>query len=120
MQFWIASIIEYYKKYKEAIMLNILYAGEYKTMMPKLKSTNFQGLELIRPLYYVHEDDIISWTKYSELEFLDCGCIVTKKNIGKRQEIKALVKDLVKMYKNADINIFNSMFKVNPNTTKNI
>ena len=104
----------------ETILLNQIYNGQFSGMMPIIDSDNFEGMKLIRPLFYVHEDDIISWTKYSELEFLDCACIVTKKNIGKRQEIKALVKDLVKMYKNADINIFNSMFKVNPNTTKNI
>ena len=104
----------------ETVLLNQIYNGQFSGMMPILDSDNFPGMKLIRPLYYVHEDDIISWTRYSELEFLDCACVVTKKNIGKRQEIKELVKELVKMYKNADINIFNSMFKVNPNTTKNI
>ena len=89
-------------------------------MMPILDSDNFEGMKLIRPLFYVHEDDIISWTKYTELTFLDCACVVTKKNIGKRAEVKELVKQLIKMYPNSDINIFNSMFNVNPNTTKNI
>ena len=88
--------------------------------MPILDSDNFPGMKLIRPLYYVHEDDIISWVKYSELDFIDCACVVTKKNIGKRKVIKELVKQLVSMYPNSDINIFNSMFRVNPNTTKNI
>ena len=71
-------------------------------------------------LYYIHEKDIISWVKNSELTYLDCACIVTKKNIGKRQVVKELVEDLVKMYPNSDINLFNSMFHVNPNTTKTI
>jgi len=104
----------------ETILLNQIYNGQFSGMMPILDSDNFEGMKLIRPLFYVHEEDIISWTKYSELTFLDCACIATKKNIGKRKEIKELVKTLVKMYPNSDINIFNSMFKVNPNTTKNI
>ena len=68
-------------------------------------------------MFYIKEKDIISWVKYSELEFLDCACSVTKKNIGKRKEIKELSYQLVDMYENADINILNSMFNVNPNTT---
>lgn len=102
----------------ETILLNQIYNGQFSGMMPILDSDNFEGMKLIRPLFYVHENDIISWTKFSELTFLDCACVVTKKNIGKRAEIKELVKELVKMYPNSDINIFNSMFKVNPNTTK--
>ena len=74
----------------ETILLNIIYAGEYKTMMPKLKSTNFEGMELIRPLYYVKEKDIISWKNHCSLEFLDCACTVTEKQIGKRKEINAI------------------------------
>lgn len=103
----------------ETILLNQIYNGQFSGMMPILDSDNFEGMKLIRPLFYVHESDIISWTKFSELTFLDCACVVTKKNIGKRAEIKELVKELVKMYPNSDINIFNSMFKVNPNTTRN-
>lgn len=104
----------------ETILLNQIYNGTFSGMMPILDSDNFPGMKLIRPLFYVHESDIISWTKNSEIEFLDCACIVTKKNIGKRKEIKKLVEELVEMYPNSDINIFNSMFRVNPNTTKNI
>ena len=97
----------------ETILLNILYAGEYKTMMPKLKSKNFEGMELIRPLYYIKEEDIISWTKYNNLNFLDCACNVTKKSLGKRKEIKQLIKDLRKINKNVDINILNSSRNIN-------
>ena len=75
-------------------------------------------MKLIRPLYYVKEKDIKSWVKYSELEFLDCACSVTKKNEGKRQEVKQLIENLLETNENADINIFNSMFNVNSNTTK--
>lgn len=97
----------------ETIMLNILYAGEYKTMMPKLKSKNFSGMELIRPLYYIKEEDIISWANYNKLTFLDCSCNITKKNIGKRLEIKNLIKELKKQYKNVDINIMKSASNIN-------
>lgn len=97
----------------ETILLNILYAGEYKTMMPKLKSKNFEGMELIRPLYYIKEEDVISWAKYNKLTFLDCACNVTKKSLGKRKEIKQLIKDLRKTNKNVDINILNSSRNIN-------
>ena len=86
-------------------------------MMPILDSDNFKNMKLIRPMFYIKEKDIISWVKSCELEFLDCACSVTKKNIGKRKEIKELTYQLVDMYENADINILNSMFNVNPNTT---
>lgn len=104
----------------ETILLNILYNGTFSGMMPILDSDNFSGMKLIRPLYYVKEKDIKSWVKNSELEFIDCACSVTKKNLGKRKEVKKLVYDLLEDNSNADINIFNSMFNVNPNTTKTI
>jgi len=97
----------------ETILINILYAGEYKAMMPKLKSTNFEGMELIRPLYYVKEEDIISWAKYNKLTFLDCACTVTKKQTGKRKEIKELIKNLKRIDKNIDIHILRSSSNVN-------
>lgn len=101
----------------ETIFLNQLYNGNFSGMLPILDSDNFEGMKLIRPLYYVKEKDIISWVKNSELTFLDCACSVTKKDIGKRKEIKNLINNLLKDNPNADINIFNSMFNVNPNTT---
>ena len=104
----------------ETILLNQIYNGQFSGMLPILDSDNYPGMKLIRPLYYIHEKDIESWVRNSELTFLDCACIVTKKNTGKRKEIKELVKHLVEMYPNSDINIFNSMFHVNPNTTKMI
>lgn len=100
----------------ETILLNIIYAGEYKTMMPKLKSTNFEGMELIRPLYFVKEKDIISWKNYCDLEFLDCACTVTKKQIGKRKEIKELIESLRKIDKNIDIHILKSSENINLDT----
>lgn len=101
----------------ETLLLNQIYNGQFSGMMPIIKSDNYENMQLIRPLYYIHESDIIAWVKNSELEFLDCACIATQKQTGKRQEIKKLVKELIKLYPNSDINIFNSMFNVNPNTT---
>ena len=99
----------------ETIMLNILYAGEYKTMMPKLKSSNYSGMELIRPMYYVKEVDIISWARYNDLEFINCACRMTKResNTGKRKEIKELIKSLKENNENVDINILRSAENVN-------
>ena len=101
----------------ETILLNIIYAGEYKTMMPKLKSTNFEGMELIRPLYYVKEKDIISWKNHCSLEFLDCACTVTEKQIGKRKEIKELISNLKQNDKNIDIHILRSSENINIDAT---
>lgn len=97
----------------ETILLNVIYAGEYKTMMPKLKSTNFESMELIRPLYFVKEKDIISWKNHCNLSFLDCACTVTKKQIGKRKEVKELIDSLRKIDKNVDIHIFRSSENIN-------
>ncbi len=81
-------------------------------MMPKLKSDNFDGMELIRPLYLVREDSILDWAGYNQLSFIDCACTVTKKNIGKRKEMKTLVKTLKEYYIDADRNLFNSLSNV--------
>ena len=101
----------------ETVLLNMIYNGKFSGMLPILDSDHFENMKLIRPLYYIKEKDIISWAKYCELSFLDCACRVTKKNLGKRKEIKKLTYQLVDMYENADINILNSMFHVNPKTT---
>lgn len=103
----------------ETIMLSILYGGEYKSMMPKLKSTNFKGMELIRPLYLVRETDIINWSKSNELDFINCACKFTAKDSpkdSKRLEIKKLIKDLEKTNKNVAYNIFKSSENVNIDT----
>lgn len=91
----------------ETILLNMIYNGKFSSMLPILESDNFPNMELIRPLYYIKEKDIISWVKYTEMNFIDCACKVTKKSLGKRKEVKALSYQLVDMYENADINIFN-------------
>lgn len=100
----------------ETILMSMIYNGEFKTMMPKLSSVNFKPLELIRPLYYVREKDIISWANYNNLKFIDCACKVTEKQMGKRKEMKELIKLLNSYYKGTDINIMNSTKGVNLNT----
>ena len=100
----------------ETTMLNILYNGRYGTMMPILKSDNFEDMELIRPLYYIKESDVIAWKNYNNLNFIKCGCVVTKKKTdSKRREVKELIKTLKEKNPNADINIFNSACNVNLN-----
>lgn len=104
----------------ETILLNILYAGEIKTMMPKVKSKNFKGLELIRPMYFIREKDIISWVEYNNLHFINCACQFTeqvenKEHKSKRKEIKELIKELQKDNKYIENNIFNSVSNINLN-----
>ena len=105
----------------ETTLLSMFYGSEIKTMMPKLHSENFEGLELIRPLYLVKEADIISWKNYNELEFINCacrfteGCSLINDGTSKRKEIKELIKKLKKVNKNVDHNIFKSMDNVNLN-----
>lgn len=105
----------------ETTLLSMFYGSEIKTMMPKLHSDNFEGLELIRPLYLVKEEDIISWAKFNELKFINCACRFTEKcslendTTSKRKEIKELIKNLRKTNKNVDYNIFKSMDNINLN-----
>ena len=101
----------------ETIMLNILYAGQFGSMLPKLKSDHYKNMELIRPLYLVREYDIIKWTKYNNLEFIDCACkVASKKTDSKRREMKELIKQLKNNYSDVDKNIFSSSNNVNLQT----
>lgn len=105
----------------ETILLGVLYSGSFGTMMPKLHSDNFKGMELIRPLYLVKERDIISWANYNELNFLNCACNFTQKleredSKSKRQLIKRLIAELRKDNKYVEYNIFKSAERVNLNT----
>lgn len=100
----------------ETVLLNMIYNGEFSSMMPKLHSDHFNGMELIRPLYYIEEKDIINWGISNELDFIDCACSVTKKNSGKRLEIKKLVEDLKKLYPEAHKCILSSTKNVNLKT----
>lgn len=102
----------------ETILMSTLYAGQFKTMLPKLKSTNVEGMQLIRPLYYVKEQDIIRWKDRNNLEFIRCACKLTEgleseELDSKRLEMKELINDLRKKYDKIDINIFNSAKDVN-------
>ena len=105
----------------ETTLLSMFYGSEIKTMMPKLHSDNFPGIELIRPLYLVNEDAIISWKNYNELNFINCACkfteecALTDNEISKRKEIKQLIKKLKEINPNIDRNIFKSIDNVNLN-----
>ncbi len=104
----------------ETILMGMLYGSQIQTMMPKLHSTNFEGMELIRPLYLVKEKSIISWAKSNDLHFLQCACRFTEnvevEHNSKRKEVKELINNLRKVYPNVDINIFRSVHDVNLNT----
>ena len=100
----------------ETTLLSMFYGAEVKTMMPKLHSENFEGLELIRPLYLVREAAIIAWAKSNNLTFLNCACRFTEKNEeqdSKRLEIKNLIKELKKTNPNIDYNIYKALDNVN-------
>ena len=105
----------------ETTMLSMLYGSEIRTMMPKLHSDNFPGLELIRPLYLVKEEDIKSFCKYNDLSFINCACRFTEncaindESDSKRLEVKNLIKKLKEKNKNADYNIFKALDNVNLN-----
>ena len=105
----------------ETIMMSVLYAGQYQTMMPKLKSTSHPGMELIRPLYFVRETDIIKWAEKNDLDFIKCACRFTEEsaydeNNSKRMIVKKLLKELREKDKTIDMNIFNSSKNVNIDT----
>lgn len=108
----------------ETILMGMLYGGQVQTMMPKLHSSNFEGMELIRPLYMVKEEDVISWKNYNDLQFIQCACRFTESctmcdNGGggsKRQEMKSLIKSFRKINPNIENNIFRSVENVNLET----
>lgn len=111
----------HYDDVVETILMSILYSGQYKSMMPKLKSLNFEGMELIRPLYLVKEDDIIAWAKYNSLEFIRCACKLTARsavdeNASKRKETKNIIKELEKTNVFVKSNIFKSTENVHLDT----
>ena len=108
----------------ETILMGMLYGAQVQTMMPKLHSTNFPGMELIRPLYLVREEAIIHWMKYNDLRFLQCACKFTEKNASygseaqssKRAEVKALIRTLRETNPYVEKNIFRSVENVNLET----
>ena len=105
----------------ETTLLSMFYGSEVKTMMPKLHSDNFEGIELIRPMLLVKEEDIISWKKYNELTFINCacrfteGCSLINDGTSKRKEMKELIKNMKKVNPNIDQNIFKALENVNMN-----
>lgn len=107
----------------ETILMGMLYGSQVQTMMPKLYSKNFEGMELIRPLYLVREEEVISWAKHNDLHFLQCACRFTERNAhqdgtgeSKRQEIKCLIRELKKTNPAVESNIFRSVENVNLDT----
>lgn len=108
----------------ETILMGMLYGAQVQTMMPKLHSTNFEGMELIRPLYLVREDDIKAWRDYNGLHFIQCACKFTdtcttcsnEENRSKRVEIKELIKEMKKTNPFVEGNIFKSVENVNLDT----
>lgn len=98
----------------ETIMINVLYAGNYKTMKPKLTAQNFDDMLLIRPLYYLREEDIIRWRDFAELSALDCACTVTKSSESHtRKKVKELIAELRKDNPNVEMSILRSSENVN-------
>jgi len=108
----------------ETIMMSMLYGAQIQSMMPKLHSTNFNGMELIRPLYLIREADIIRWMNFNDLHFIQCACRFTEncascggtEKGSKRAEVKALIKELAAKNPYIEMNIFRSMENVNVDT----
>lgn len=102
----------------ETILMGMLYGGQVQTMMPKLHSTNFPGMELIRPMYLIREEDILHWRDYNGLTFLQCACRFTEmaeghEELSKRREVKKLIRELKKTNPFVEANIFRSVENVN-------
>jgi len=108
----------------ETVIMSMFYGGKFQTMMPKLASKNFSGMQLIRPLYLVPEPEIIDWKNYNGLQFIKCACRFAEDcslwdNGGegsKRQEVKELLKQLKKSNSAIEKNIMNSIHNVNLGT----
>lgn len=106
----------------ETTVMAMFYGSQLQAMIPKLKSTNFDGMELIRPMYCIHEDDIIAWARYNGLEFIQCACRFTDADFvretggTKRREIKELIRELKKTNPNIEKSIFHSIHKVHLDT----
>ncbi len=107
----------------ETTLMSMLYGGQVRTMMPKLHSDNFEGMEIIRPMYFIREDEIKHWRDYNDLHFIQCACKFTDtcttcsndRPVSKRQEIKQLIAELKKVNPQVEMNIFRSMENVDLN-----
>lgn len=110
----------HYSDVVETTVLGMFYGSQLQAMLPKLHSKNFEGMELIRPMYCIHEDNILSWKRYNDLEFIQCACRFTENcsicdNGGggsKRQEVKTLLRRLKRDNPNIEKSIFNSIHAV--------
>ncbi len=111
----------------ETILMGMLYSGQTQTMMPKLKSTNFEGMELIRPMYKIREEDIKKWRDYNDLHFIQCACkftdtctseacLTSSRTGSKRMETKRIIENLKKTNPFVETNIFRSVQNVNLET----
>ena len=105
----------------ETALMSMTYGAQLQGMVPRLRSTNFEGMELIRPLYCVREDDILAWQRYNGLTFLRCACRFSESaaydaGVSKRKETKELIRSLRAVNPNVEINLFASLHKVNLDT----
>ena len=107
----------------ETTLIGMFWGSQLQAMLPKLHSTNFAGMELIRPLYCVHEEDIIAWQRYNSLEFLQCACRFTENVasddagvVSKRKEVKELLRSLRRDNPDIEKSIFNSIHAVSLDT----
>ena len=114
------SLGHHFNDVVETTLISMFYGSQLQAMLPKLHSTNFEGMTLIRPLYCVHEDDIIAWARDNSLEFIQCACRLTERsaadtgdvNVSKRKEIKLLLRRLRQDNPNIEKSIFNSIHAV--------
>ena len=104
----------------ETTLMNILNAGSFQTMLPKLYADNYNGMELIRPMYLIREKDVVNWAKYNDLEFIRCACKLTEEaeiddEASQRKVTKQLIHSLLKYNSNVEKNIFKAAYNVNMN-----
>ncbi len=105
----------------ETILMSMLYGAQVNTMMPKLHSTNFEGMELIRPLYFVKEADILAWKEQNGLRFLQCACRFTEQIARERKEAEETAGEIVKSSKRQEMKEFIAQFrKISPHIENNI
>ena len=108
----------------ETTVMGMFWSAQLQGMLPKLHSQNFPGMELIRPLYCVHEEEIINWCRYNDLQFIQCACKLTEKaaahgndgSVSKRQEIKLLLRSLRENNPDIEKNVFNAIHQVSIDT----
>ena len=119
------SLGHHYDDVIETTLMGMLWGGQFQAMVPKIRSTNFENMDLIRPLYYIREKDIINWRDANKLQFIQCACHFTEsyfleengdKSTSKRKETKQLIKKLKETNPNIEKNIFSSIKNVNLNT----